>query len=254
MMREVVIDDQHVAALLHEILRDAGRGVGGDESKTRRVVAFGHDKNGVIHRAFFPQGCRRLRHRGRALTDGAINADHILVALIEDGVDRNGGLACLAVAQDQLTLPAPDRNEGIDDFQPGLKRHRNRRAIHDVRCRALDGPALAGGHRAVAIEWPTKRVDDAPQQTVADNHVHDPACALDFIASVQMPIFAEQHDAYFRLVDVEGHAEQIAGEFDQLIKAHAREPGHFGDAGGDAGDRAYLSRYQLRREFFPRLA
>ena len=75
-----------------------------------------------------------------------------------------------------------------------------------------------------------------------------------FVAGVQMPIFAEQHDADFRLVDVEGHAEQIAGELDQLLEAHAGKPGHFGDAGGDAGDRAHLSRHQLRRECFSRLA
>ena len=115
------------------------------------------------------------------------------------------------------------------------------------------GRRSRGRHRAVAIEWPTKRIDDAPQQTLADNHIHDPAGALDFIASVQMPIFAEQHDADFRLIDVEGHAEQIAGKFHQLLKAHAGEPGHLGDAGGDAGDRTHLSRCQLRRESLPRL-
>ena len=106
-MREVVIDDQHVAALLHEMLRDAGRGVRGDEGETRRVVAFGHDENGVIHRALFPQGCHRFRDGGRALTDGAINAEHILVALVEDGVDRNGGLARLAVAEINSRWPRP---------------------------------------------------------------------------------------------------------------------------------------------------
>ena len=118
----------------------------------------------------------------------------------------------------------------------------------------FDGQALAGGHRSIAIEWPTKRVDDAPQQSVAHNHIHDPARALDFIAGVQMPVFAEQHDADFSLVHVESHAEQIAGKFYQLLEANSGEPRHFGDAGGDAGDRAHLPRCQLRRECFPHLA
>ena len=105
-----------------------------------------------------------------------------------------------------------------------------------------------------AIEWPTKRVDDAPQQSVAHNHIHHPARALDFIAGVQMPVFAEQHDADFSLVHVERDAEQFAGKFYQLLEANSREPGHFGDSGSDAGDRAHLPRCQLRRECFPHLA
>ena len=122
-----------------------------------------------------------------------------------------------------------------------------------MRCRAFDRQALARGHRPVAIERPAKRVDDAPQQSVAHGHIHDPARALDFIAGVQMPVFAEQHDADFVLVHVERDAEHIAGKLYQLLKAHAGEPGHLGDAGGDAGDRAHLPRRQLRRECFPHL-
>ncbi len=162
MMREVVINDQHVAPLPHEMLSDAGRGVRCDESEARRVVALGYDEDSVIHRALFPQGCHRLGDSGCALTDGAINAQHILVALVEDGIDGNGGLASLAVAENQLALPAPDRNERIDDFEPGLERHGDGRAIHDVRRGAFDGQALAGGHRPVTVERPAKRVDDPP--------------------------------------------------------------------------------------------
>ena len=61
------------------------------------------------------------------------------------------------------------------------------------------GQALAGGHRPFAIERPAERVDDAPQQSIAHGHVHDPAGALDFISRVEMPVFAEQNDANFVL-------------------------------------------------------
>ena len=39
-----------------------------------------------------------------------------------------------------------------------------------------------------------------------------------------MPVFAEQHDANFRLVHIESHAEQIARELDQLLEATAGSP------------------------------
>ena len=236
------------------MLRDAGRGVRSDVGETWRVVALGHDHDGVVHRALLPQDRHGLRHGGSALANGTIDAHDILAALVEDGVDRNGGLARLAVAQNQLALAAPDGNERIDDLEAGLERHGDGRAVHDGRGGAFDGQALAGGHRPVAIEWPTERVDDASQQSVADGHVHDPARALDFIAGVQMPVFAEQHDADLVLVHVERDAEHAAGKLEQLLEAHAGKAGDLGDAGGDRRDRAHLVRRQLRREGFPHLA
>ena len=139
-------------------------------------------------------------------------------------------------------------------YQAGLERHRDGRAVHDGRGGAFDGQALAGGHRPVAIERPAQRVDDAPQQSIAHGHVHDPARALDFISRVEMPVFAEQNDANFVFVHVERDAEQIAGKHDQFIEAHAGETGHFGDAGCDTGDRAHLPWRQFRRECFSHLA
>ena len=93
-----------------------------------------------------------------------------------------------------------------------------------------------------------------PEQSVAHGHVHDPARALDFIARVQMPVVAEQHDADFVLVHVERDAEHVAGKLHQFLEAHAGKAGDLGDAGGDTGDRAHLARRQLRREGFPHLA
>ena len=187
---EVVINDQYIAARLHERLRDAGCGVRSDVSETGRIVAFGHDNDGVIHRALFPQGRHGLGNGGRALADGTIDAQYVLAALVEDGVDRNGGLARLAVAENQLALAAPNGNERINDFEAGLKRHGDGCAVHDGRGGAFDGQALAGGHRSAAIQWPAERVDDTPQQSVAHGHIHDPARALDFISRVEMPVFA----------------------------------------------------------------
>ena len=71
--------------------------------------------------------------------------------------------ASLAIAQDQFPLAASDRNHRIDDFKASLKRHRNRRAVHDRRRRPLDRQPFAAGHRAIAVQSVAKRVDDTPQ-------------------------------------------------------------------------------------------
>ena len=197
-LREVVVNDQYVAACLHERLRDAGCGVRSDVSETGRIVAFGHDNDGVIHRALFTQGRHGLCNSGRALSNGTIDAQDVLAALVEDRVDRNGGLARLAVAENQLALAAPNGNERIDDFEAGLERHRDGRAVHDGRGGAFDGQALAGGHRPLAIQWPAERVDDAPQQSIAHGHVHDLARTLDFISPRGDPSIRRAERRQFR--------------------------------------------------------
>ena len=82
--------------------------------------------HGVIHRAVLRE---RLGHlcNGRALlADGDIDTDNVLALLVDDGVEADRGLAGLAVADDQLTLAAADRDHGVDRLDAGLERHVDR--------------------------------------------------------------------------------------------------------------------------------
>ena len=235
------------------MLRDTGRGIWRDVSEPGRIVPLGHDHDRVIHRALLAQTSDRFGDRRRALTNGAINTNDIAAALIQNGVDRDRGLARPAITQNQLALPAPDRNERVDHFQSGLERHRHRRAIHDRRGGSLDRQTFARRHRPIAIERSTKRIDHAPEQPFAHGHVHDPPGPLNFIARVQTLIFAEQNDADFLLVHVERDPEKIAGKPEQFLKARIRKTGDACDAGRDANDRTDFVRRELWRERVPRL-
>ena len=53
--------------------------------------------------------------------------------LIDDGVQDDGGLAGLAVADDQFALAAADGNHRVDGLDAGLQRLAHRLAIHDAR-------------------------------------------------------------------------------------------------------------------------
>src|SRR5580658_5065738 len=116
MMREVVVDDKHVAPLFHEGFGDARRSVRCDISNAGRLVAFGGDDHRVVHRTFFAEASHDLGYRRRALADRTIDADHVRPTLVQDGVNRDGGLAGLAIAQNQFALTAPDGNERIDNL------------------------------------------------------------------------------------------------------------------------------------------
>src|SRR5580698_2271687 len=103
-LREVVVDDQDVAAGLHKILCDACGGIWSDVGETRGIIAFAYHDQTVVHRTTRLQLRNRLRYRRSALADRVIDADDVLLALIENCVDGNSGFARLAVAQYQLPL------------------------------------------------------------------------------------------------------------------------------------------------------
>jgi len=90
------------------------------------------------------------------LANRDIDANHVAALLVDDGVERDGGLAGLAVADDQLALAAADRDHGVNGLDAGLHRflhrlarhHAGRQALHRVELRGLDG-ALS------SIGWPS---------------------------------------------------------------------------------------------------
>lgn len=42
--------------------------------------------------------------------------------LVDDGVDADGGLSCLTISDNQLTLPTTNRDKGVHGLQAGLVR------------------------------------------------------------------------------------------------------------------------------------
>ena len=122
MLGEVVVDDQGVAAGLHELLAHRGAGEGGDVLERSRVGGRGDDDDGVIHRAVLFQDPHGLGDLGTLLPDRDVDADDVAVLLVDDRVERDGGLAGLAVADDQLALAAADRDHGVDRLDAGLER------------------------------------------------------------------------------------------------------------------------------------
>ena len=186
------------------------------------------------------------------MADGAIHAQNILIVLIEDGLQSNRGFAGLPITQDQLALTASDRDQCVNHLDAGLQGGGNRCPIHDVRGWTLNRQPGAGQKGPKTVQRLTRRVDDTTDQAIADRYVHHMPTALDLIASVQLRVVTEQHDADFVLVDIEGDAMDIAWEFHQFLEADTGQAGDLGDAGRNAGDPPDFLWLQLMDKAFPR--
>ena len=59
---KIIVDDENVASVVHEVLRDAGGGVGGHVLKPRCVIASGHHNHAVVERVVLTQIGYHLGH------------------------------------------------------------------------------------------------------------------------------------------------------------------------------------------------
>ena len=158
--------------------------------------------------------------------------------LIDDRVDGDGGLAGLAVADDQLALAAADRDHGVDGLESGLQRLFDRLAVDDAGREALDRVELGGVDRTLAVDRNAERIDDAADQRRADRDGHDLAGALDLVAFLDLGGFAEEHDADVVFLEVERQAGDVVRELHELAGHDAVEAVDAGDAVADGDDGA----------------
>ena len=82
----------------------------------------------VLHGISISETLDNLGYGGPLLSDGDVDAvQHLLwvsgiveTLLVDDGVDSDGGLSGLTIANDQLTLATADRHEGVDGLDASL--------------------------------------------------------------------------------------------------------------------------------------
>ena len=131
---------------------DAGVGGGGGD----------HDR--VVHRAVLLELAHDVGDRRHLLADGHVDALDVLALLVDDRVDGDGGLAGLAVADDELALAAADRHHRVDALQARLHRLVHGLARDDARRHLLDGVRSSSVSIALAVDGIAERVDHAAEQ------------------------------------------------------------------------------------------
>src|SRR5205807_7220233 len=132
-------------------------------------------------------------HSRGLLADRDVEAVHVLAPLIQDRVDRDRGLARLAVADDELALAAADVRHRVDRLDPGLERLLHRLPVDDARRLELERAPLVRLDRPAAVERVPERVDDAAQERLADGDArHAPRAADGLALADVLPLAAER--------------------------------------------------------------
>ena len=120
LLREIVVDDEAVLARVSEELADGAAGVGSEELQGSSLGGGGSHDDGVLERVVVAEHLHDVSDGGSLLADGNVDAVELLgvldvavnegALLVQDGVDSDGSLAGLSVANDQLSLASANRN------------------------------------------------------------------------------------------------------------------------------------------------
>jgi len=127
----------------------------------------------------------------------------IAAFLINDRVDGHRGLAGLPVADDQFALAAPDGNHRVDGLDSGLQRLLHRASIHHAGRNGFDVARIFGYDGTLAVDRLPERIYHAPDHRFANRHRHDAAGAPDFVAFLDLLIFAQQHRSHLVFFQIE---------------------------------------------------
>ncbi|OQA07531.1 MAG: hypothetical protein BWY66_01348 [bacterium ADurb.Bin374] len=248
MLGKVVVDAEHVLALVPEILAHRAAGVGGDELERGRVRRRSADDDRVFEGVVLAEGLDDARDRRRLLADGHVDADDAGFLLVDDRVDGDGGLAGLAVADDQLALAPSDRDQGVDGLNAGLERFLHGLALHDVGGVHLGGSGFGRHDRSLAVERLPERIDDAAEHGVTDGHRDDFPGRLDQVAFVDAAVGAHDDAADVVLFEVEHEAAHAVRELDEFAGHHLLKTMHAGNAVTDLQNDACIDGFRLLRE------
>src|SRR6185312_1826671 len=161
LLREVVINDERVFTVVHEVLAHR-------HARVRRdVLQSGGGRSGrgnddrVLQRVMLLELAHNVRDRRLLLADRDVDALNAGCLLVDDGVDGESRLAGLAITDDELALAAADRDHRVDGLVTGLYRLADRLTINNAGRHTLDRGGALGVDRALAVERLTQRVDDA---------------------------------------------------------------------------------------------
>ena len=78
------------------------------------------------------------------------------------------------------------------------------------------GNELVGLDRALVVDRLAERVDHAADHGFADRHAHDASGALDFVAFLDLGVFAQQHGAHLVFFQVHGESGNAVRELEQF--------------------------------------
>lgn len=179
LLRQIVVDDQGVLAVVTEPLTDGGTGERSKVLKRRSLGSSSGDDNGVFHGVVLLKSLDELGNSRSLLTNGNVDAVQLLglvgavipSLLVKHGIQSNGSLSGLTIANDKLTLATANGDHGVDRLKTSLYGLVDGLARQDTRSLQLGTALLLGVEGTLAIDGVTEGINHTAEQLRADGDI-----------------------------------------------------------------------------------
>lgn len=170
MLREVVVDDEYVFALEHEVFPHGDSCEWSKPLHSGGCRGSGGDDDRVFHRSGFLELFGDRDDLRILLSDCDVDAFHIFSSLIQDRVDGDLSLSGLPISDDELPLPSSDRHKRIKRLDSGLERLMHRFPAHDSGCDPFRRVVLLRFDLPESVDRVSQSVDHSSEESLSDRY------------------------------------------------------------------------------------
>ena len=161
----------------------------------RCTISCSRENNsGILHRSCFFEFLDRSHYLRLLLPNCNINAFHPLPFLIDNRINCNCSFSCLAISNNELTLPSPNRNKRINHFDSCLKRNRYRFAHHYPWGNALNKLIGISCNFSFSIKRSSKWVNYTPNNLISHRNRENFLCSFRTISFFNPVFFSEENN------------------------------------------------------------
>ena len=177
----------------------------------RRVCCSCGNHYGVVHSALVAQGLDYIGYGGALLSHGNVDTIdrvslEVVLPLVDDGVDGEGRLSCLTVADNQLSLATANWNHGVHALDSGLERLVHRLAENHSRGLALEWHlAEIPFYLSQAVKRVAQRIDHAADHLFSHTDGGNTPRAGHSHSLLNLVGWSEQYRSHIVLLQVHSH-------------------------------------------------
>ena len=245
---QIVVHDQRVLALVHEILRHRTPGIRRQVLQRSGVRRIRRNNYRVLQRPVLLQRRNDSRHLRRFLPDRHVHTRQVAALLVDDAVHTQHRLPSVAVSDDQLPLAPSNRHQRVHCLDAELHRLRHRLPRHHSGRDPLNPHRLGRLDRTFPIDRLPEGIHHPSQQPLPHRHLDDTARAPDLVPLFDRQVIAQDHRANPILLQVQRQTRDSARKLQQLVVAGIGQTMNAGDAVPRRHNHAHVDERQLTAE------
>ena len=206
MFTQVIINNQYVLSVLHPLFANGTSCIRSDVLQRSQIRSCGNYNGSVIHGSELLQRLNNVGHRRCLLANGYINAVNTLAFLVNDGINGNGCLTGLTVADNKLTLSPSNRNHGVNSLDSGLEGSIYGFPLNYAVSHTLNTAELISFNRAFAVKGLPQSIYYTSCHGIAHRNLYHSACGFYRIAFTDPAGITKQNRTNVVLFQVQNHA------------------------------------------------